>query len=622
MFREARRVGCGLVMVNGRISDKALPAYERYVWLFREVLGLCDQILTQSELMSARFAAAGAPAAVLTVAGNLKYDFKPGCLAADSALFSFLQQPGPVWIAASTSADDAGMEEEDAVIAAQANLPGWRLILAPRKPERFDRVARKLEAAGVRFTRRSSLTDPAAPVLLLDSIGELSAAFAHASVVFMGGTLADRGGHNVLEPAIFGKPVIAGPHLENFRDIEAHFEAHRALLRIPNGTALASAVRQAAADPDLGKRALQAAQAQQGAADRAATVVLELHRTRYPSERPPQPGFMFLWAFSKLWAYFSARDRRSKLARRRRLPVPVVSVGNITAGGTGKTPATIELIQAFDSPALLTRGYGRSTSGTLVVLPADRPLPTALTGDETQLYLRRCRVPVGIGGDRYDAGERLLRVARPNVFFLDDGFQHVQLHREFDLVLIDSLHPFGGGNLLPLGRLREPLEGLARAHAFLITRADQGTNLPAIEYQLRRYNPAAPIFHAHTEPLRWVNKNGDTRQARELAGLPAIAFCGLGNPNSFWRTLASQDLHPIEQYSYGDHHHYPPMELKRLARHALDIGVTTLLCTEKDAVNLCPDFEGLISPLQLWWLEIGMEIDRREELLALIRDSI
>ncbi|MDE3194987.1 MAG: 3-deoxy-D-manno-octulosonic acid transferase, partial [Acidobacteriota bacterium] len=261
LFREARRIGCGLAIVNGRISDRAAPRYRRYAWFFRAVLPLCDRILAQSEEMRERFIEAGAVPEAAETAGNLKYDFQPRELPADSPVRAFIAEgpAAPLWIAASTS-EDSRIEEEDAVFAAQRALPGWRLIVAPRKPERFDPVARKLAASGLRWTRRTSLDDPGADVLLLDSIGELSGLFPFARVVFMGGTLAEKGGHNILEPALFGKPVIAGPHLENFRDIEAHFGKHNALLRIAEGGELPGAVTRAAGDPDLGARALAAAE--------------------------------------------------------------------------------------------------------------------------------------------------------------------------------------------------------------------------------------------------------------------------------------------------------------------------------------------------------------------------
>jgi tetraacyldisaccharide 4'-kinase len=623
LFREARRTGCGLALVNGRISDRAFPRYRKHAWLFGHVLSLCDRILAQSDEMRERFIAMGAPPALVETAGNLKYDFTPGALPADSPLMKFVAaSAAPLWVAASTSADDR-IEEEDFVLAAQRALPGWRLIIAPRKPERFDVVARRLDASGLRWTRRTALRDDAADVLLLDSVGELSGVFAHADVVFMGGTLAEKGGHNILEPSLFGKPVIAGPHLENFRDIERHFEKHHALMRIGSGADLAQAVLRAAADSGLGARALAAAEMQRGATARTADVAMELYDSRYPSERCVQPGWMFLWFLARLWQAGSALDRRRKRARARTLPVPVVSIGNITAGGTGKTPVTIEMLSEFRAarPGILTRGYGRSTSD-IVVLKDDDRLPIAMTGDEAQLYMQSAHVPIGIGAERYEAGLRLLEEDSVGLFFLDDGFQHLQLKRDFDLVLIDSLHPFGGGHLLPLGRLREPLEGLARANAFVITRANESVNVKAIEALLRRYNGDAPVFRSYVVPRRWTDLAGDTVGLLDMSQVRCVAFCGLGNPQSFWRSLDQLGVAPVEKFEYGDHHRYSPAEVRRLARYARDLGVEALVTTAKDAVNLCPEFVEIVQPLCVYWLEIGVEIERRAELVELISERV
>jgi 3-deoxy-D-manno-octulosonic-acid transferase len=625
LFRETRRLGCGLVIVNGRISDRALPRYRRYAALFSSVLSLCDRILVQSETMRERYVGAGAPHAIVGVSGNLKYDFTPAVVPPDSPVRRFLAagRGRPLWIAASTSADSS-LEEEDAVLAAQRALPGWRLIVAPRQPVRFSTVAGKLANSGMNWTRRSALANPEADVLLLDSIGELSGLFAYASVVFMGGTLAEKGGHNILEPALFGKPVIAGPHLENFRDIELHFTAHNAFLRIASGAELSAAVLRAAADPALGPRALAAAALQSGAAARTAGEVVALYDSRYPTMRPAQPAWLFLWLFSQIWRAGSAWDRRRKRSRERRLPVPVVSVGNITAGGTGKTPVTIELLAEFrgQSPALLTRGHGRSTSEIVLLPKGDERLPVGLTGDEAQLYTRGTGVPMAIGGDRFEAATRLLSKTAVKIFFLDDGFQHLQLARDFNLVLIDSLNPFGGGHLLPLGRLREPLDGLARADAFLITRAREAVALTAIESVLRTHNPRAPIFRSHTVARRWTNQAGDSIQPDSILNLRAIAFCGLGNPQSFWKSLKQLGANIVEHYEYGDHHRYKPSEIRRLAQRGRDLGVDILLTTAKDAVNLCPETEAMIRPLRICWLEIGIEIDRRDELMSLLRSRV
>jgi len=619
LFREANRLGCGLVIVNGRISDRALPRYRRFAPLFGEVLSLCDRILVQSDEMKDRFAIAGAPAEIIETAGNLKYDFKAVELDPASPVNAFLQaSTKPVWIAASTSADDT-MAEEDSVIAAQRELPGWRLIVAPRKPERFADAARKLAGSGLAWTRRTALDSPGAEVLLLDSIGELSALFPFATAVFMGGTLADRGGHNILEPAVHGKPVIAGPHLENFRDIEDHFTKHRAFIRIGSGAELKDALLRAAADPMLGIRAREAAEAQRGAAARVASRMVELYETRYPSQRPPQLTHAILYGLAWLWKIFSAADRTRKLRRARRLPVPVVSIGNITAGGTGKTPTAIELLHQFQDlhPGLLTRGHGRSVSGTVLLLSNDH-VPVPLTGDEPQLIRRSVDAPIGIGPDRYQVGSELLAAEPVGLFFLDDGFQHLQLERDFDLVLIDALQPFGCGHLLPLGRLREPLEGLARADGFLIARSDEAPNVAAIESTIRRYNSSAPIFHSRIRLLHWRDSEGLTHPVGNLKGVPTVAFCGLGNPDSFWRSLENLGVEPLGRYDYGDHHSYTPSEIRRLAQHARDVGAEVLVTTAKDAINLDAGYREIVAPLRLVFLEIGIDIEAKQGLVERI----
>jgi 3-deoxy-D-manno-octulosonic-acid transferase len=624
LFRESKRIGCGLILVNGRISDRAFPRYRRWAPIFSEILALCDKILAQSDEMKTRFEASGAPPGRVAAAGNLKYDLAPPAISESSPALAFIKadSTGPLWIAASTSADER-IAEEDFVIAAQRTLPEWRLIIAPRKPERFGNVAGLLEQSGLRWTRRSALDDPGADILLLDSIGELGALFPYATVVFMGGTLADRGGHNILEPAVFGKPIIVGPHMENFREIADYFGRHDALLQITSGDQLRDAVISAVAEPGLGGRARAASDSKRGASGRAADAVLALYESSYPGERGPQPVHMLLWLLSLLWQAGSAINRRHKRRREVRLPVPVVSVGNITTGGTGKTPVTIELLRQFRASqvGLLTRGYGRGARENVLFLEGDESITRALSGDEAQLCMRQARVPIGIGPDRYAVGMELLRAAPLCLLFLDDGFQHLQLYRDFDLVLIDALRPFGGDNLVPLGRLREPLSGLARAHAFLITRADEAPNVRAIESALRRYNPTAPIFRAHTVPVIWRDSAGAEFEPGMFQDKRALAFCGLGNPQAFWRTLRQLGIDPLACYEFEDHHQYAPSEIRRLAQRARDMGAEVLLTTGKDAVNLDAHYPAIAADVKLYWLDITTEIDRKEELFSLIRQK-
>lgn len=630
-FREMTRLGAGLAIVNARISDRALPRYKKFRGVFGAILPLCDRILAQSDEMASRYVALGAAADRVSVTGNLKYDFTPTETPADSPIHAFLNaRESPLWIAASTSAggtsaDDNGNaedNEETAVLNAQRQLAGWRLIVAPRKPERFEEVARMLSDSGLRWTRRTALDDPDADVLLLDSIGELGGLFGYAQAVFMGGSLVRKGGHNILEPAFFNKAVIVGPHMENFREIADDFLAQGALLKIRGPEALAGAVQEAVHSPWLGERAGIAARAKRGATTRTLDILLKIYDTHYPSIRPPQPLFALGWLLSQLWRIGSAYDRKRKLARRRRLPIPVASIGNITVGGTGKTPVTIELLERLTregfAAGLLMRGHRRSSSRP-VILTALARLPISQTGDEAQLYHARLNVPVGIYRDRYTVGMQLIGETGISLALLDDGFQHLQLERNFDVVLIDALHPFGGGYLLPLGRLREPLEGLARADAFLITRSDEASGTAAIEHMLRRYNADAPIFHSRTVARGWQTFGGLTATLEEVTAGPILAFCGLGNPNSFWRTLKQLEVAPVEHLEYDDHHRYTPVEMRRMIRHAADIDAKILLTTAKDAVNLCEGCEELVAPLKLYWLDIGVGLDDNGFLLDRLR---
>ena len=241
LYREAKRARCGLVIVNGRISDRAFPSYRRWRFLFSDAFERPDAILAQSEIDARRYIELGAPRHLVQVIGNLKYDIEPSRAEPPRMITSLIEKlrPATVWIAASTmaGADRHDVDEDDVVIRAFQELsrsrPGLLLILVPRKPERFDEAERKLSDAGVRYVRRTDDVprDLALPcVLLLDSIGELASLFPLADVVFMGGTLARRGGHNVLEPAAVRRAIITGPHLENFAAIAAEFREQRACM--------------------------------------------------------------------------------------------------------------------------------------------------------------------------------------------------------------------------------------------------------------------------------------------------------------------------------------------------------------------------------------------------------
>jgi 3-deoxy-D-manno-octulosonic-acid transferase len=269
LLRAAHEFGARIILINARLSTRSFRRYRLLRPFMRRVFENVDMICAQSEADAQRFRQVGAPPARVVLSGNLKFDSEPPRSAAFSRL---LEQAisgkgrAPVLIAASTMAG-----EEPKVLEAwsrvRAHYPGALLILAPRHPARFDEVARILTAGGRSFVRRTRLASPDAAdlsrlavseVLLLDSIGELAGLLELADVVFMGGSLVPTGGHNILEAAYWAKPVVFGPHMENFQDIARLFLDAQACLQVRNGEELAASVltlfSDRAAARELGER--------------------------------------------------------------------------------------------------------------------------------------------------------------------------------------------------------------------------------------------------------------------------------------------------------------------------------------------------------------------------------
>ncbi len=642
LFRETKRTGAALALVNGRISDRAFPRYLPFRRFFASVLPHADSILVQTDAIRKRFMALGAPDERTRTSGNFKYDFDPRPAPPNSPVLALIAKtgPGPVWIAASTMppADAGDLDEDDAVIAAYQELaprhPGLLFILVPRKPERFDAAARRLEAAGISYVRRTALDAQARErpfVLLLDTIGELGGLFAAADVVFMGGSLARRGGHNTLEPALFAKPVVTGPHMENFQAIDDEFRAAGASVRIENASELAGAVDRLLADPalasEIGRRALACAEERRGATARAVEEIRQLHRAHIPRYRPAMPWYATAWLLSRVWLAGGRRKQASGLHARRKLDAPVISVGNLTMGGTGKTPCVLRLAELAAGrglrPGILTRGYGRGTLEKNLVVAPGSAVCAEYSGDEPQIFIRSGVAAVGIGADRFSTGNLLLEKFGVDILLLDDGFQHWKLARDIDIVLIDALNPLSGGGIFPVGRLREPVQSLARADIILITRSRFSDLAPALEQMAARLNPNAPVFRAGVEPRAWIElRTGQKYPPREPPFDRAAAFCGVGNPHSFRRTLAALGVEPAEFMEFGDHHRYRVHEMRRIARTAQARRATALVTTEKDAVNLCEACEDLTAPLPIYWLQIGMEIEREDEFVREIEDRL
>jgi 3-deoxy-D-manno-octulosonic-acid transferase len=642
LYSEVRCSGARLAIVNGRISARTWPQYQAWRWLFAPVLQLADEVLVQSAADFERYSWLGVIPQRLSIAGNLKYD--AAAVPVPAKLPSFDAEH--VWIAASTAGpNEAGsltkhtVDEDDIVLSAFKELarefPSILLILAPRQPARFDVVARKLEASGLSWRRRSAASGHSSPdialpgVLLLDTIGELASLYARAHVVFVGGSLAPRGGHNIIEPAIAGVPIVVGPHMQNFEAIAEDFIEQQAMVQIRSEHELPAAIRELLKNPrrasDLGRRALHLVLGRQGISRSIAARLWPLYHAAWL--RTPRNGFMraLLGLLALVWK-IGAVLQRSKAERRAAsllpLPVPAVSIGGITIGGSGKTPFTNYMAQrlrgAGYAPAILTRGYRRRFPAENLVLGPGAKASPRLTGDEAQIFLRAAVAPIGIGAKRYESAQILLRqFPSTGVLLLDDGFQHARIDRDFDIVVIDGLDPFGQDGLVPLGRLREPLSALGRADAFVVTRAENDLRFEAIRARLRGLNPAAPAFRTRLLARCWRDyRTGACIES--LAGQRVAAFCALGNPQNFWRTLESLGLNVVFRWFFDDHHSYKPFELQRLAHQARMHGAKILVTTEKDRIN-CPNhLERAIAPLNLAWLEIDLELEDEPRFLEVL----
>lgn len=278
---------------------------------------------------------------------------------------------------------------------------------------------------------------------------------------------------------------------------------------------------------------------------------------------------------------------------------PVISVGNITTGGTGKTPVVRWLVEtlraAGHAPAVLMRGYKAS---------ADE--------DSDEQRLLESQLPgtaVEANPSRVDGASRVL-AAHPevNVFVLDDGFQHRRLHRDLDIVLVDATNPFGFDHVLPRGLLREPLEGLGRASAFIITHCELATaaRLSEITSVLHKFNAVAPVYRCSHVQVGLRYADDALMDLTALAGSSIFAFCGLGNPAGFQSQLEKNGAKICGSMWFADHHAYTASDLADLQNLAEKSGAKMLVTSEKDWVKIEPLLDAALSRLPIWRTELSL----------------
>ena len=311
----------------------------------------------------------------------------------------------------------------------------------------------------------------------------------------------------------------------------------------------------------------------------------------------------------------------SGLVRTRRLPVPVLSVGNISVGGSGKTPFVEMLARRLrergERVVIILRGYrGGSTKPTVVSDGRGVRCEPPVAADEAYLLARHLPgVAVLTGADRYRVGEVALEQVECGVIILDDGFQHLRLHRDLDIVLVDAANPFGYGRLLPSGLLRERPDAIGRADMVVMSHADVGRDADAAIRAIRQYAPVAPIVRAVHRPVALVDGRSEAGLGLEhLVGRRLLVVSGIANPSRFEAMLVQLGAYVAAHRIFPDHHRYTSDDLKIIHAAAQDADASMVVTTEKDMVKLAR-LTVVKAGVPLYALSISLELIEGAELL-------
>jgi len=681
-LRSIRERHIPVMMVNGRISEKSVKTYRYLYSIWDDILKTVTRFCMQSSIDADYIASLGADKNKIFVTGNTKFD-QTYAEVTSQDLQRYKKELGlgdvhPVIMAGSTHPG-----EEKALLKSFKEVrriyPDARLLIAPRKPARSEEIAAMAEKAGFSVGFRSQMLEhePAPKaVVMLDTLGELGRLYSVADLVFVGGSLNKTGGHNVLEPAAHAKPVLVGPNMQNFKDSYALLSKVGACRMVKNGEELTGEILRILQDDALrekmGKASFQVICDNRGAdvktiyylkdlmelnaqpakkyaeypvnirnvydkdgkvLSHADAAIQYITKLAYGPDMPFSGWLLLTFLRSMSYVYDFAVSTKLTLYkwhifRRVKLPAFVVSVGNITVGGTGKTPTVFSIVQMMKEKGykvvVLNRGYkahwtkdiGVVSDGSKIYMTANE------AGDEAFLMAKTLPgVPVIIGKNRSVTGKYAVEHFHAEVIVMDDGYQHWSLQRDLDIVLVDTITMFGNGNVLPRGILREPLRNLDRAHVFLLTKTDQSSVMNKLELReiLACYNPRALVAESIHKPKdfveisNWYNSVDNRIALDELRGKQVLVFSAIGNPASFEQTLSSIGVQLLEAVRYPDHHDYGMSELQYIDERAAELGAVAIVITSKDAVKIPAEFIATARSIPLYVLNMEIEVTKGQQ---------
>lgn len=349
-------------------------------------------------------------------------------------------------------------------------------------------------------------------------------------------------------------------------------------------------------------------------------------------QKDPSPGMMGKMVLGGLEyleeIYKKGVIKRYKNAVRnsRKMEIPVISVGNITAGGTGKTPCILKLAEILLNnhyhPAILSRGYksGLEKVGGIVSDGHTLQVTQRMAGDEPYMMaLKLPTVPVLVGKDRIVSAEKAIKLGA-DILLLDDGFQYWSMQRDLDIVLVDCTNPFGYGHLLPRGILREPMDALQRAHVFVLTKSDQAAAKEKAEIKntLHYWAPQALVLESFHAPSKLISL-GKWKQGRKESDLSVLKekkvflLSGIGNPDAFRETAKEAGINPVGSMSLPDHHAYTSADIEEAQKKAAGAGAEVIAVTEKDAVKMLELKAAENGRIPVYVLEIEMKFSKDGE---------
>ena len=681
-LKTARQMHIPVMMVNGRISDRSVKQYKYLNSLLTDMIGTVTKFAMQSDIDADYIMRLGAPPELVTVTGNTKFDQTYTDVSPEEKA-AIIREMGLEKAEGILLAGSTHRGEEDFVLKAFKALrekhDKAKLVIAPRELLRTQEVIHLCKRAGFTVTTRTKQQEKGpqdADIVILDTIGELGKVYSVGDVVYVGGSLITHGGHNILEPAAHGKAIIVGHYMFNFKDTHALFKKREACITVNNAQELANEVVNLFDDEAyrqrLEKETLAIVGENKGASRKSAIILretLEEYESR-PENRQRarstqkinnfQTYFIdlvhnkevdgiaentltaILYVFSKIYALLvdlKLWGYRQGIFSRKKLDCFVISLGNVTVGGTGKTPTAQRLASDIRDMGykvvILNRGYRAKWHGKVGIVSDGQRLhmTAADAGDEAFMLAKHLpKVPVLIGADRSVTGQYAIENFGAEVAILDDGFQHWQLERDMDILLVDAVNVFGNGYMLPRGTLREPISHISRADVCLLTKVDQAAegSREYIRDTVHRYNDGAQIVESIHEPRRfipladwYVDIAGEGVDVNQMRGRKIMAVSAIGNPASFEQTLSDLGVIIIESLRYPDHHDYSMLEMSDILRQAENMGAEAIVITEKDAVKIPMEVvhAGSTVPVYVICVEVNFQAGK-DEFKALLAERL